>query len=581
MANEEIKLTLTSSDKGVQDELAKIEKALNDSGKAGAKAGDQAKKGADLAKGSFAALEKELRDNEKALKRMVIGSKEFTNQKRKVDALRRSYDQAGKSLGKHNRNASRLQSIGSAGVAKVGQMVAGMVTFQAAVTAIVAELEKGQQIKLRSAETERTLEQSLAAIGLNIGGDNIDTARNMIREAAPELGVSQEGLAAILGTAISAGADDLEEAMKVSAAALKITAGDAASANVLVGSALDVAAAGRSDNFEGAFGQISQVISQVRATNPAEFAANIGPALAAATAEGANVKGQTTEQVLELSAVVSQILKDQTGANTATAVRQFVTRMDAFAPELEATLKDGSEANLTKETIAKFRATDTFQGRVEMMRQNSNLAQQFLAQQKEGIGKVAIRQIVEGTKTARDLEAKAGGRITGIEEATADFQSLADNVAANTRILQAENKSKAALEKAQTQGPAAVRGQQIAIMERTLDNVDLPGLDAPLKQGMIADVQTGIMTPLEVLESLEAGEYSSGINSLFRNRMTDEDRKHVRDQIAIMKELLQATKEANQLRAQQAQKQGKQGAAVVKVQVENNVVRPVPTEAAP
>lgn len=62
------------------------------------KLSDTSRKGADAAAGSFNKLEAELKENEAALKGMVIGSQEFDAQRHKVDALRNSLDRANKEL---------------------------------------------------------------------------------------------------------------------------------------------------------------------------------------------------------------------------------------------------------------------------------------------------------------------------------------------------------------------------------------------------------------------------------------------------------------------------------------------------
>ena len=441
------------------------------------KTSDTSKKGADAAAGSFNALEQELKQNEAALKGMVRGTQAFAQQKARVDSLRRSYLQAKQGLATHNAEASKLTQLGAAGIAKIAGMVAGVASLNTVVQSVVQELEKARNISIKAAGTERTLEQALADIAQNTSGEQLPAARMMIEREAPALGTTQQGLANLLGTAISAGAKDLNEALSVTSAALKLTVGDAERANAIIGGALDIASLGQSQNFEGAIGQLLQVQSQVRSTNMSEFAKNIGPAIAASAAQGQNVEGLSTERALEISAVVSQILKDQTGSNTATAVRQFVTRMDSFMPELEKTLDDGGKATLTKEQVAAFAKERSFDARIEMMRAIPALALQFLETQREGIGKTAVREIVHGTNLALGFEQKAGAAITGLDDARQRFVGDVEAIRGQTGLLLTKRQADADIERRRTEGPQAVAGTVREIVGAALEEVNLPGFD--------------------------------------------------------------------------------------------------------
>lgn len=490
----------------IVDKLQKVEKQAK-------KTADISGKGADATAGSFNALEYELKQNEAALKKMVIGSADFTAQKAKVDALRKSYDAAKQGVVGHNQQASRLQTLAGGATAKLAGLAAGMLSVHGAVQAISEELNKIERNRLAAAGTERTFEQALADIGQNIGGENIGAARTLIREQAPQLGVTQEGLANLLGTAISAGANDLKEAMSVTTTALKATVGDADKANALIGGALDIASLAQSKNYEGALGQLLQVQSQVRSTTLSEFAANIGPAVAAATAQGQNVEGLSTERALEISAVVSQILKDQTGSNTATTVRQFVTRMDSFMPELEKVLEDGGKATLTQEQITAFAGERSFDARVQMMREVPALALQFLETQREGVGKTAVREIVQGTERTLLFEAKAVASIDSLDKAAAKFDTLIDNVNQATPVLRAERRAQANVEAFRTGGTEPLEGQAQKIFADTVAEVDLPGLD--LLQTKVGQMEIKLRTA--------AGESTADVAIDILQRLRDDD----------------------------------------------------------
>ncbi|MEZ6038902.1 MAG: hypothetical protein R3C20_00250 [Planctomycetaceae bacterium] len=103
----------------------------------------------------------------------------------------------------------------------------------------------------------------------------------------------------------------------------------------------------------------SFVISQVRADNPDEFARNIGKGIAAVTAQQTNVKALTTERGFEFASVISQVLKDQTGATTATALRDLVLKIDSFA----------NDSSLLSD---QFKQANTIDKRIEILRQTKD-----------------------------------------------------------------------------------------------------------------------------------------------------------------------------------------------------------------
>ena len=340
----------------------------------------------------------------------------------------------------------------------------------------------------------------------------------MILEQAPKFGVTQEGLADILGVAISAGAKDLEEAMSLASASLKLTVGDAAKARALVGGTLDVASLGGSKNFEGALGQLLQTQAQVRSTNLSEFSSNIGPGLAAATADLSQQKGVSTERAFEMASVISQIIKDQTGSNTATTMRMMFTRMGSFVPEKSVKLDDGGTAKVSAQQIAAFKALDTFDERLKMMSDVPAIGAQFLETQRESIGKTAISEIVNRSARAVAFEDKAKQNITGIDQAQGFFTGLEKVLVGETAQLSAERKSQSNIAVAQVSGRRDLEGTVLKMVEDTIATVDLSGLDydtaGKLRNQMRLDDAMGV-NPVEsgikVLEEAKGRRAAFGI----------------------------------------------------------------------
>jgi len=540
MADEKIEVEWIATATRMLATIENVDKRLEKQEKIMQKLSDTGKKGAEAVAGSFNKLEQELKDNEAALKKLEIGSKEFANQKRKVDELRASLTQA---KGQLQTAGGGLSSMLGVGIGKLAAIGAGMASVQQIASALVEELEKVKQLRLDAAATTRTFEQALADVGQNIGAGAIPEARQMILEQAPQLGVTTEGLANVLGIAISAGAKDLKEAMSLSASALKLTVGDAQKAAALVGGTLDVASLGRSTNFEGALGQLLQTQAQVRSTNLAEFAANIGPGLAAATADASRQQGVSTERALETASVISQIIKDQTGSNTATTMRMLFTRMGSFVPEREKKLDDGGTARVSKEQITAFNNLKTFDERLQMMAQVPAIGQQFLETQRESIGKTAISEIINRSARAVEFENKAKANIQAIDAAQGFFKDLYAEVQKQTPTLTAERQSQQNIAVGEIAGSRAVYGQVEKIVADTIAKVNLSGIDTEtagtirnrLRLGEVSG-ESATQAGIAALREAQGQRRAFGAVPI-GGQISDEDRALIERQIRVLENL--------------------------------------------
>lgn len=93
-ADEKITVEWIATAQGMMRTLDQMDKRFEKQEKLLQKMTDTGKRGAIEVAGSFNKLEQELKENEAALKRLVIGSKEFDEQRRKVDMLRGSLARA-------------------------------------------------------------------------------------------------------------------------------------------------------------------------------------------------------------------------------------------------------------------------------------------------------------------------------------------------------------------------------------------------------------------------------------------------------------------------------------------------------
>lgn len=547
----QVNIAVSTQTGAAEGNLTKLEARIDELTAAMKDTGVASVKAARDAEGSFNQLEKELKQNETALKKLAIGSKEFDQQKVKVDNLRKSLAGAKGELKGVADQQGAIAQAGSSALGDIKNMAMQFMTVQAVVQAISDELEHVSQLKLEAAGTKRTLEQSVADMALNLPNEDVATAREMVVQNAPDLGTTQEGLADLMATAMSGGAKNLNEAMEVSAATLNATAGDSGKAKALLEGSLDITALSGSNNFKGAIGQMVQLQAQSPGSDMRVFATNVASGLAAATADGSNMSGMSTERAFEMTAVISNLLRDRTGANSATALRQFSSKMDAFNPEKSKTMLDGSVVTLSDEQIAKFRGAKSFDERLSVVQGDKALQQQFLGGIEESIGKTAIREIVSKSERATGFEQSASAGITGIDEATKDFAGKVAAINAETTLLTADRKHAAVIQKAEVTGGRAEAGQVEKMVQDTIDKMNLSGLDSETQGTVRNRLRIGAMqgeNPIDTgITALEEAKQQRKIFGFIPGggSVSEEDKRTADETIQILRDMKAAIERQN------------------------------------
>jgi hypothetical protein len=501
------------------------------------------KKNAEAAAGSFNALEQELKQAEAALKGMAAGTDAFAAQKRKVDALRDSLKQAKGSI---QQAAGGFGTKLSEGVGQIKNMVAGMFTLQAVVSAISSELEKVSQLRLQAAEQSRTFEDAVRRMTLNVGAENAPRAQQMVLQQAPLLGVDPSGLADMIGAAISGGAKDVEEAMRLSSDVLKLTAGNVQDAMPILSGMLTIAGATGNRDFQAIMGQLSQFQAAGRGGDLAQTINNLSTSLAAVNTRGERIQALGSERTLELAATISQILQDERGAITGTTLRQLMQRMDMFVAKPETKLDDGTVSRLTKAQVEGFNQLGTLDERIAAMRATPELARQFLSTLEINEGTAAIRQIVTGDVNALREEQKAAGLIGGQAAGKQEFNNLTGQIAEQTKLSRAQAKSEAVARVGQIQGGRSESGQVAETVANLFETINLPGIDMLTGRAIQTEImsrealgQSPAQAAIEALQASLLGGFgerqarSGGIAF----EMSEQDKEQVRKQIEVLEAL--------------------------------------------
>ena len=551
MADEIITVEWIATAQSMLTTIQKIDAKIERQEKMMQKLSDTSKKGADAAAGSFNKLEQELKQNEVALGNLQMGTKAFADQKKKVDELRASFSGAKQAMAT---NQSALSSLGNTAVTKLAGLAAGMAGFKIVLEAAIAELERASQVRLKASTTMQSVEGAIAEMALNIGADNVGKARGMIEENAPQMGVTQEGLASMLAAGISGGAKDLDEALKLSSATLKLTAGDAQKAIPIMSGMLTMAATTGNRDFESTLGQLSQFQEAARGEDLSVSINNMATAMAAANTKGERIQALGGERTLEMASVMSQLLQDKDMSVTGTTLRQMFSKMDAFIPKTSATLDDGTKSKLSPQDVEAFSKLGTMDERVQSMRENPEIAKQFLSTIEDNQGKSAVRQIVTGTDKAKELETAAAAIVTSQEGARKDFDALVTVIAENTKNLQAANKSKAADQV--TDAKTALEGSIIESFNRAVEGMtNASGLDSltldDAKTAMkvrMASGQDAATAATTTLEELKQRETAFGFLPV-GGSVSGEDQAKLDAQIAVIQELAGSVKTVEEKRA--------------------------------
>lgn len=562
--------------------LDRLEKKLGDQEKQLEKIGKTSQKAADAAAGSFNAMEQELREAEAALKKMAVGTAAFAAQKKRVDELRQSLRGVKDDL---NVTASGIGTALSGSIAKVTQLAVGMVTFQKAVEAIVGELKKAEEIKIQAALTTRDFEQAIADMTINIGAKNVPEARRMILEESPKIGATPSAMANLVGLAISGGAENIKEAMKLSAATLQLTAGNVQKAIPILDGMLTLAKTTGTKDYQAALGQLSQFQEAARGTDLALSIRNIAPALAAANTRGERIQALGGERSLELASVMSQALQDPLMSISGTGVRQLFGRMDMFIAKRQMVLDDGTITKLTQPQVDSFNALNTLDERIAAARANPEIGKQFLSTvERTSEAFVGIRKIILGDKDIRDEEARARNIVTGLPGGQLAFDEAVRTIVASTPLMQAANRGEAARQVARIEDPvAAFEGQIIEEFNKTIKDVNLTGLDvfrqteasAALSMAEVKKIPVGPVA-VDFLTQLQSQAKAFGVPVGASPTMAERDKlQQAIDRIGVLIELQQAILQQQQQRPPMP----------VRVQVQQPAARPreapLPAETVP
>jgi hypothetical protein len=369
----------------LESKIETLEAAMKDTGVASVRA-------AQAAEGSFASLEKELKQNESALKRLSVGSKEFENQRDKVDKLRMSVVNAKKELAGNVADQSGASGL----VDQFTSSLSGTVATIASVGTIAASLRQDLENIQKKRENERLAEVDFgAALGARTIGNLAPEERSAVKplalNVAEDLGLNPGAVVEAIGELRSSGAESILEAADYLKEAVKAFPQDLASARSIARAALIESAATGNRNAAEVIGGTVQAQSVSLTKNPEEFAKAFGSNIASAV----SIQKVTPEQAREEASIFT-LLETRGAEVAADAQRSFMTQISNFVPKEEKQLKAGGVTKLDPADVSKFLA-GSFTERQSMLENNSELRKQFFDGLQE-TGRSAITRRLQPTE---------------------------------------------------------------------------------------------------------------------------------------------------------------------------------------
>ena len=382
------------------------------------KIGKTSQQAATAAAGSFAKLEKELHDAEKALKGMAAGTEAFAKQRREVERLRTEINGAKTAL---SGNVA-AQSGATALVSNFTSAIGGTIATIASVGTIAASLKQDLEAISRKRENERMAEVEFGTVMATKTIANLpDVERSAIRPLAismgEEIGSNPAAVAETLAELRSTGANDLLEAASFLKEAADAFPQDLAAAKGIARAALIEASATGNRNAKQVIGGTIAAQSVSLTSSPEEFAKAFGSNIAS----GVSVYGQTAEKAREEAAIFS-LLETRSSEVAADAQRSMLSQIARFVPETSVKLKAGGKSMLPNATVESFLGADTT-GRQAMLENDPALRKQFLDQLQEG-GRNAITRRLQPTANDAQIISTAQAGIGSDQDSAATLERL-------------------------------------------------------------------------------------------------------------------------------------------------------------
>lgn len=303
----------------------------------------------------------------------------YKKQNRELQKQNRQFEKMAAASKRVGDNSKKGFNDGATFAGKMAQQVGGIATSLVGAGAAVAILRQEYDALVnRQNQASQTQFSAGQAIRLTKVAFNADSTVSdaqlepLIESIAQETGSSIQAVAGALTDAFSAkGSKSNAVAADAVRQALRFLPNNQAAATTLSSRALDVSKFSGSDNIAANLGFIQNVQSASRVTSLDQVGAQIVPAIANIVKQG-----DTPEQAAELAAAMTQLLQDDRGEKTKTAVTNLSSRLAGFVPSTRGKDARGS-FSVPQDQIAFFEKAATTTARIEAMQKSPELRRAF------------------------------------------------------------------------------------------------------------------------------------------------------------------------------------------------------------
>jgi hypothetical protein len=172
--------------------------------------------------------------------------------------------------------------------------------------------------------------------------------------------------------------------------------------------------------------------------------------MAALTRGRKNMDGMNTERALEYMTASSRIQVDSAGDTSSTNMASVYQRMDEFMPEAKKVLKDKSTARVEKAAIDAFKTARTFDDKMELLRKNKDMGNQFTDKMRTGGPKELAFALIQNNAATQKIMAESKEAVLPFKEAGKFFRAETEKIQAAAPNLAIKKQADARLEQSIT-----------------------------------------------------------------------------------------------------------------------------------
>jgi hypothetical protein len=358
--------------------------------------------------------------------------------------------------------------------------------FYQAITSITAEINRDRERRRAQFMVGVEADREVANQAPNLGVELLGEMKRWAQQNQGVIGAKTEDILKVAGFTKSMGLDDPDRIKSATADALRLSVGNAERAIGLQQIAVASLVQQGSTDMRGAMVQSRQFAEASAGENEMVFMGNVVDRLITATNDQSDPE-RAVERGMELIAAASKTFSDTSGDNTSRAIGNIIAALPKVKLQ-ESTMIDGERVQIDKELVDSFNNETDVLKRLDMVLENAAMMQ--IAVRSSGLGKQVVElatgekgpldAMMEDVLTSpkfREELARAEKTIMPLSEASAYFESYAQQIEENTEALRMVNQGLGALAVQTTQKANVLSGGAQEVFDRGMEGIDLTGPD--------------------------------------------------------------------------------------------------------